>query len=85
MTHYFPEQKLAQSDQSDEEFLDGSSMLQGKLEGCTVNSQGVTLNHTTYYLNPDAHSFACGFKLLIISSVNSSKYGSHTPKGFSRL
>ncbi|KAI1242386.1 hypothetical protein IHE44_0005925 [Lamprotornis superbus] len=40
-----------------DEFLDGSSVLQGKLEGCTVNSQGVTLNHTTYYLNPDAHSF----------------------------
>lgn len=57
MTHYFPTQKLAQSDKSDEEFLDGSSVLQGKLEGCTVNSQGVTLNHTTYYLNPDAHSF----------------------------
>lgn len=32
-------------------------VLQGKLEGCTVNSQGVILNHTTYYLNPDAHIF----------------------------
>lgn len=30
-------------------------VLQGKLEGCTVNSQGVILNHTTYYLNSDAH------------------------------
>lgn len=33
-------------------------VLQGKLEGCTVNSQGVILNHTTYYLNPDAHIFS---------------------------
>lgn len=32
-------------------------VLQGKLEGCTVNSQDVILNHTTYYLNPDAHIF----------------------------
>lgn len=35
-------------------------VLQGKLEGCTVNSQGVILNHTTYYLNPDAHIFYSG-------------------------
>lgn len=32
-------------------------VLQGKLGGCTVNSQDVILNHTTYYLNPDAHIF----------------------------
>lgn len=32
-------------------------VLQGKLEGCTVNSHDVILNHTTYYLNPDAHIF----------------------------
>lgn len=32
-------------------------VLHEKLEGCTVNSQGVILNHTTYYLNPDAHIF----------------------------
>lgn len=38
--------------------LDVMSVLQGKLEGCTVNSQGVILNHTTYYLNPDAHIFS---------------------------
>lgn len=36
---------------------DGMSVLQGKLEGCTVNSHGVILNHTTYYLNLDAHGF----------------------------
>lgn len=36
---------------------DVTRVLQGKLEGCTVNSQGVILNHTTYYLNPDAHIF----------------------------
>ena len=85
MTHYFLAQKLTWSDLRDEEFLDGSSVLQGKLEGCTVNSHGVTLNHTTYYLNPDAHSFQCFFKLLIISSVRSSKYGGQTPKGLARL
>lgn len=40
-------------------------VLQGKLEGCTVNSQGVILNHTTYYLNPDAHIFNYGSYLTI--------------------
>lgn len=85
MTHHFLAQKLAQSDYGGEEILGGSSVLQGKLEGCTVNSQGVTLNHTTYYLNLDAHSFQCCFKLLIISSVSSSKYGSHTPTGLARM
>lgn len=85
MTHYLLAQKVASLDLSDEEFLDGSSVLQGKLEGCTVNSQGVILNHTTYYLNPDAHSFPCCFKLLIISSGSFSKYGGHLPKGLARM
>lgn len=35
-------------------------ILQGKLEGCTVNSQDVILNHTTYYLNPDVYIWKCG-------------------------
>jgi len=39
--------------------LDEMSVLQGKLEGCTVNSHGVIRNHTTYYLNLDAHSLGC--------------------------
>lgn len=37
--------------------VDVIHVLQGKLEGCTVNSQGIILNHTTYYLNPDVHIF----------------------------
>lgn len=37
--------------------IDVIRVLQGKLGGCIVNSQDVILNHTTYYLNPDVHTF----------------------------
>lgn len=53
---------------------DEISVLQGKLEGCTVNSHGVIRNHTTYYLILDAHVHTDPLDLLepkITSSAHS--------------
>ena len=63
MRHILP----SQNDWAHRLLGDVMSVLQGKLEGCTVNSQGVILNHTTYYLNPDAHVFTRGLLFFVYS------------------